>query len=126
MSCAVKLVRGDTRPQLKFTINDENTGTFVDITGATVLLKFRAAGSSTILFTRTGVLLTGLDQADGSITYDPPYNVAGAGGRVAFDFAAGNLDLDAGAYEGELEVTFYGGGVQTVYNPQKFTIRDDF
>jgi hypothetical protein len=119
-------VRGDTRPQLKFTINDENTGTFVDITGATVLLKFRAAGSSTILFTRTGVLLTGLDQADGSITYDPPYNVAGAGGRVAFDFAAGNLDLDAGAYEGELEVTFYGGGVQTVYNPQKFTIRDDF
>lgn len=126
MSCAVKLVRGDTRPQLRFTINDENTGAFVDITGATVLLKFRASGSSAILFTRTGVLLSGLEQADGSITYAPPYDTAGAGGRVAFDFVAGNLDLDAGAYEGELEVTFSDGAIQTVYNPQKFTIRDDF
>ncbi len=126
MSCAVKLVRGDTRPQLKFTINDENAGAHVDITGATVVMKFRAAGTTEVLFTRTGVLLPGIDLADGTVSYDAPYDVDGAGGRVAFDFAPGNLDLPAGAYEGELEVTFSGGAIQTVYKPVKFTLRDDF
>ena len=126
MSCTVKLVRGDTRPQLKFIVTDENTGAVQDITGATVLLKFRATGTELILFALTGILLNGLELESGLISYTAPYDVPGAGGRVAFEFAAGNLDIAAGAYEGEVEIMFSDSSTQTVFKTQKFTLRDDF
>lgn len=126
MSCPIKLVQGDTRPQLKFVITDENTSEAQDLTGATPRLKFRAVGSNSVLFTRVGVLLAGLELESGEISYAAPYDVAGAGGRIAFDFGAGDLDIAAGAYESEIEITFSDGAVQTVFRAQKFTLREDF
>jgi hypothetical protein len=53
MAEKIKLVQGDTGPQLRLTLTDEDTGTATDLTGATVTLHFRAAGSTTVIFSRT-------------------------------------------------------------------------
>lgn len=104
------LVRNDTRPSLEVTITDEVTGAAIDVTGATVLLKFRAVGASTLTSTLTAALTT-----PGS-------------GVVTFDWADDPTALagDAGDYEGEVEITFVGGSVQTVYTPLRFYLREDF
>ena len=48
-----------------------------------------------------------------------------ASGEVATNFPAGTLDT-AGVFEGELEITFSDGGVQTVYDLIKIKVRSDF
>lgn len=129
MAEKIKLVQGDTRPQLRYVVSDETTGAIVDLTGATVLLKFRAAGSSTLLFTLTGYLQGGIEDENGVVTEQgvgETYAVPGSGGRVAFQFGAGNLDIAPGQYEGELEVTFNDSSIQTVYSVTKFQVRAQF
>ena len=131
MASKIKLVQGDTRPQLRYTVSDETTNTIVDLTGAAVLLKFREAGASVILFTLTGVLLSGIENESGTVIQNLPgdtYEVPGSGGIVAFAFQTGNLDIDPGVYEGELEVTFGApnAGIQTVYSVSKFQVRAQF
>jgi hypothetical protein len=125
----IKLVQGDTRPQVKAVISDETTGNIVDISGATVRLKFRAGGSTSTLFTLTGYLQPGLEDADGNVTQNltgEAYALAGSGGRVAFQFLAGQLNIEPGYYEGEIEVTFSDSSIQTVYAPLKFQLRAQF
>lgn len=126
MAEKIKLVRGDTRPQLKVALKDETDGTPVDLTGATVKLYFRLSGSSTLQATVVGALLTGLELEDGTVTSAPPYNVEGAGGRVLFPWAVGDLDCEPGDYEGEIEVTFPDASKQTVYDALRFKLRGDF
>ncbi len=126
MTEKIKLVAGDTKPQVKVVIKDDDTGLPMNVAGATVRLLFRAAGSATLQATVNGTLLTGLENEDGSITTTAPYDTPGAGGRVAFVWAAGNLDAPAGDYEGEIKVTFSDGSKQTVYDILKFKLREDF
>lgn len=111
MSCdLIYLVQGDSnRPQVQATITDENTGAVVDITGATVIMKFRMVGSTTLQ-----------DTIAGSITDGP-------NGVCVFPMTALSMSGDPGNYEGEIQVTFPSGtGVQTVYDPLKFRMREDF
>lgn len=109
MAEKIKLVQGDTRPQIQVTLTDETTGLPVDISGATCLLKFRAVGSTTLV-----------DTLSGNVTN-------GAGGVVVFLWNNTTLNVDAGDYEGEIEVTFSAGqGKQTVYDVLKFKVREDF
>lgn len=109
MTEKIKLVRGDTRPQVKLTLTDETTGLPIDITGATVLMKFRAVGSTTLVDTLTGTVING------------------AAGVVVIPWNPTTLAVDAGDYEGEVEVTYSSGqGVQTVYDLLKFKVREDF
>lgn len=109
MAEKIKLVQGDTRPQIQVTLTDENTGLPIDVSGATCRLKFRAAGTSTLVDTLTGTVTNG--QA----------------GQVVFTWNSGSLNVDPGDYEGEVEVTFANnGGVQTVYELLKFKVREDF
>ena len=109
MADRIKLVQGDTLPALVVTLYDENTGDIVDLTGASVRMLFREMWAETVKATLPGVLVG-----------DPP----GATGQVAFGFGD---SLDApGNYEGEFEVTFPGGGVQTTYAVQKFKVRPQF
>lgn len=129
MAEKIKLVQGDTRPQIKCVITDDITGNVVDIAGATARLKFRAVGSSATLFTLTGALLSGIEDESGNVTLSgvgEEYGLAGKGGRVAFQFSSGNLNVDPGSYEGEIEVTFGDGAIQTVYAPLKFQVRAQF
>lgn len=110
MAEKIKLVQGDVnRPQVQATITDENTGNVVDITGATVLLKFRKVGATTLQDTMTGTVTDG------------------AAGLVVFQMSELSMAGEAGDYEGEIQVTFAsGGGVQTVYDLLKFKMRQDF
>tara|TARA_X000001382_G_scaffold26221_3_gene16688 strand:- start:1526 stop:1900 length:375 start_codon:yes stop_codon:yes gene_type:complete len=117
----LKLVAGDTLPELTLTLKDSNTAAGgqvldennsatwapIDLTGATVRLRLREVGSSTVSSTLTC-----------SVTN------AGAG-QVATNFPTGTLASE-GTYEGEIEITFSGGGIQTVYDLIKLKVRGDF
>lgn len=127
----IKLVQGDTRPQIKVVITDANTGQIVDLSGSTVLLKFRRSGTTTVLFSLTGYLQAGLEDANGNVTQSLPgeaYATPGKGGRVAFQFSTGQLNINPGQYEGEIEITFPAPntGVQTVFSPLIFQVRAQF
>lgn len=110
MTDKIKLVQGDTRPAIVCTITDETTGDAVNITGATVVLKFRSVGSDTLQATVTGTVTSG---STGQVAFYPASTPA-------------MLTGDAGDYEGEIEITFSDGQIQTVYDTLKFKIREDF
>jgi hypothetical protein len=110
MTEKIKLVQGDTRPALVCTITDDTTNAPIDITGATVVLKFRVAGATTLTATVTG-----------SVTN-------GAAGQVVFYPASAPEMLQGapGDYEGEIEITFSDSQIQTVYDTLRFKVREDF
>lgn len=120
-SDTLNLVAGDTLPELTFTLKDSNTAASgstldpnnsatwapIDVTGATVRLRIRELGSTTVKNTLTCTVTDG------------------TGGKVVTDFPAGTLDA-AGTFEGEIEITFATGGIQTVYDLVKLKVRGDF
>lgn len=126
MANRIKLVQGDTYPQINVTIYDEATGKPTDLRQATVLLKFRETGSTTIRSTLTGSLTAGFTDENGNTVYNPaPYDEDGGGGGVVFSWDADDLDV-AGSFEGEVEVTFPNNRIQTVYDVVRFQIREQF
>ncbi len=120
-SDTLKLVAGDTLPELTLTLRDSNaaaagqtldannsaTWAPIDVTGATVRLRLRELGSTTVKSTLTCSITNGI------------------GGKVATNFPTGTLD-SSGTFEGEIEITFASGGVQTVYDLIKLQVRSDF
>lgn len=108
MSEKIKLVRGDTRPQLQLTLTNELDDTPIDITDATVIMRFRQAGSTTVLDTLTGIVTQPLL------------------GKVTFLWNLNTLNVEAGDYEGEIEITFPSLEVQTIFELLKFRVRQDF
>lgn len=126
MSQRIRLVQGDTTPPIVVSIKSESTHLPLDLSdgGTTVFMRFRAAGTTTVLETLTGTKLTGQLMEDG--TLDTTVTPAGRGGRVQFDWGSNSLDRDPGNYEGEIEITFGDGSVQTVYELLRFTLREDF
>lgn len=126
MADKIRLVQGDTKPAIIISLTDEETGAPVAVSGATVKLYLRAVGEDTILLTKTAFLLPGVVTASGSIDATAPYDTLGAGGRLQFVWSAGDLDIEEGAYEGEIEITFSDGSIQTVYDTLKFSLREDF
>ena len=118
----INLVQGDTKPQLNFTLRDSKTAVagktldeddsstwaIIDITGYSIELKFRAANSSTVLFTEA----LGITSASGGTCY--------------MIWPADSLDVPAGIYEGELQLTDGSSKVQTVYDKLKFKVREQF
>lgn len=121
----IKLVQGDTRPQVVIDLKDQD-GLAIDCTGSVVRMYFRKTGTTTLLQTITGTLLTGFRNSDGTLTTGSPYTVAGSGGRVSFNWPVGALNVDQGIYEGEVEITFPDTTIQTVYERIKFKVRADF
>ena len=120
-SQTVKVVTGDTLPEVTVNLKDSNTAATgktldaddnttwapIDLTGASVKLRIREVGSSTIIKTLTM-----------SVT-------DAANGKAATDFPSDTWTT-AGVFEGEVEVTFSSGGVQTIYDLIKFNVRSDF
>ena len=119
----INLVQGDTKPELNFTIRDSATAVdnntvldeddpstwkIINLTGYVIKLKFKALDSSTVLFTES--LAVG----------------NAAGGICSMLWPADSLDVPAGMYEGELELTDNNSKVQTVYDKLKFKIREQF
>lgn len=108
MADKIKLVRGDTRPQIKMTLTNEITGAPIDITGADLLFRFRETGTTEVLDIINGVVTDGEN------------------GEVVFLWNEDSLNVDPGEYEGEVEITFPSGEIQTVYDLLKFKLREDF
>ena len=106
----INLVQGDTGPQIKTTMTREDTGSAQDLTGATIKMHFRKKHTKTLLFS--------VDNSAGDDDLDD--------GICIFTFTAGQLDLDAGYYEGEVEVVFSGGTRETIYEKIEFYLREDF
>lgn len=127
MATKIKLVKDDTGPPLICSLTDEFTGNPIDLSagGTSLVFKLRAVGSTTVKETITMSKLVGLLNSDGSVTTTAPYDVAGAGGRCQVTWNATALDT-VGEFEGEIEITFSGPVVQTVYNLIKISIRADF
>jgi hypothetical protein len=103
----IQLVQGDTGPQIKATITRD--GSAEDLTGATAVLRFRKKKTSTVLFTLNTVSTN--EQLET--------------GDLYFVFSSGQLDLDEGFYEGEIEVV-NDGVRETVYEIVDFFLREDF
>jgi hypothetical protein len=122
----IKLVQGDTRPQIKCVIADQTTGEPQNIAGATVLLRFKAIEESELITTLTGILLPGLENEDRTVSTEGFYATPGTGGRVVFVPTLEMTVNPPGNYQGELEVTFADGSIQTVYAVLKFVIRKQF
>lgn len=108
MAEKIKLVRGDTRPQLQLTLTNELNDLAVDLTDATLVMRFRQAGSSQVLDTLSGIVTDGVN------------------GKVVFLWNLNTLNVEPGDYEGEIEITFPSLEVQTVYELLKFRVRQDF
>jgi hypothetical protein len=120
-SQTLNLVAGDTLPELTFTLkdsssaasgktldeNDSSTWGAINISGGSVKLRIRELGSTTVKSTLSCTITDGTN------------------GKVATNFPSGTLDK-AGTFEGELEMTFSNGGIQTVYDLIKLKVRGDF
>jgi len=120
-SDTLKLVEGDTLPELSLTLRDSNSAASgqtldpnnsatwapIDVTGATVRLRLRVLGSAAVKSTLVCSIINA------------------SAGKVATNFPTGTLDT-AGTFEGEIEITFASGGIQTVYDLIKLQVRSDF
>lgn len=117
----IKLVTGDTLPDLSFTLknsntaaagknydaNDSSTWEPINLTSSSLKLYIREIGDSTILKTLSGIVSNATE------------------GKVIFSFANNAFEND-GIYEGEVEITYEDGGVQSMYDLVKFKVRSDF
>lgn len=109
MAQVFKYVQGDTAPQIKVTLTEEDTGEPVDLAGATVTLHFRLAGQSQVIFSREFYVNPELTHT----------------GVAILNWQSGDLDIAAGAYEGEVEVVRSTGTRETLYDKLQFKIRSD-
>jgi hypothetical protein len=109
MTERIKLVRNDTGPQIKLTLTNELTDLPIDLTGASVTLHFRAVDTETVLFSRPAFI-----------------NPATASqGICIIEWAVGNLNVEAGDYEGEIEVVLSSGLRETIFSLLKFRVREE-
>jgi len=120
-SSTIKLVVGDTLPELTFTLKDSNTAATgktldpednttwapIDLTSGTVKLRIREVGKTTVLSTITCTLT------------QPTLGVC------TCLFPSGTWTT-AGTFEGEIEFTKSDSNIQTVQEFIKFKVRDDF
>jgi hypothetical protein len=104
MADKIKLVASDNRPYIVLTLLNPDEVP-INITDATIVVYFRAAGAADILATLP-------------CTINDPNN-----GVCYFNFPDDTLKDLLGAYEGEIEITFLNGDKQTVYDLLKFQVR---
>lgn len=109
MAEQIKLVQGDTRPAIVCTLLDDTTQLPIGLAGATPRLKFRKSGATDTLATLVGSVT---DAANGVCAFYPA--------------SAPDMLTGFGAFEGEIEITFADGQVQTVYELLKFKVRQEF
>jgi len=121
-SHTIKLVQNDTLPELNMILRDSSTAAAdqvlsatdsttwapIDLTDVSVSLKFKALGSSTVKDTIT------------MIKHAPHTE-----GRVFMQWPVGTLDT-AGIFIGEVELTYSGGDIQTLFDQLKFKVRGDY
>jgi len=118
----INLVAGDDKPDIQLILKDANTPATgfvldpgdsttwapIDITDATITVKFRALGSTTLLDTLSVTKVTPLE-GDCLMSWNPT-----------------TLDIPAGTYEGEIILTYTDDRILTLFDRLKFKVRSDF
>lgn len=106
----IRLVQGDSKPFIILTLTDDITGGPIDLSASntSVVVRFRQAGTTNVLSTINTTKISN-----------------GITGQVQFDFSGGVLDVEPGAYEGEVRINF-GNQPQTVYDIIRFRVRENF
>ena len=94
--------QNDTSPALSVVVAD-SSGTAINITGASVIFKMRAVNSSSL-------------KVNSSATITNASN-----GAVSYTFSASDTDT-AGLFQGEFQVTFSGGAIETFPNSEYISI----
>ena len=110
MANVIKLVQGDTKPSLVITLTDKSSNIPLNLTGITPGLKFRAAGMSELVGRVPGAVV---DAANGVCVFH-------------WSEVPGILNGEPGNYEGEVDLTYADGTVQTVYETLYFYLRAQF
>lgn len=131
MTDVIKMVQGDTKPNLVVTLKEDSydsltkatVSTPLNVADATVLLKLKKG--SVLVDTVSCVPIAGYEAQDGTISFVFPYNIPGAGGRVLVPWTSVSLS-QYGNIDGEVEVQYSDGTVQTVYDILKLKIRKQF
>jgi hypothetical protein len=105
----IRIVQNDNLPEVTLTLTDRQTGDPIDLSAGTttVVVKFRALGGTTVLSTLTCS------------------KVDAVNGVVRFGFPGTTLDVPAGQYQGEIEISF-NGQILTPFDLLNFTLRADF
>lgn len=95
---------GDTASPIFATL-ENSAGTAVDLQGATILFKMAAIAGGTVTLSGTATIVQNGNGTDGSM------------GDVVFNWATSGADTAlAGWYQGEWEVRYASGAVQTYPN----------
>lgn len=125
MSEKLKLVAGDTGPDVLIPLTDENTGTPINVSDAatTVVFEMWPSGDSTVKTTIPCTPIPGKENEDGTIDLTGSYGVPGGGGRVMLKWTAGAL-ATPGLYKAQVVVTLPDGVQQTTYELQPIQIRE--
>ena len=110
MANVIKLVQGDTRPSLVITLTDKTTGTPLNLTGTSPVLKFREAGMAELI----GIV-------PGSVV-DPENGIC----VFHWSQVPNILSGPPGNYEGEVEIVYSDTTVQTVYDQLYFYLREQY
>ena len=105
-----QLVQGDQAPQIRAVLKRQDDNSIIDFSGGSCALKFRAKGSTSTLFT--------LSAADVGDNFQD--------GIAVFSFSGTQLAIDEGYYEGEIEITYTSGSIETVFKVLDFYVRADF
>jgi hypothetical protein len=129
----ISLVQGDTKPNLVINLLSENIHTSrsssntipLNVNTANCVFKIRKVDTTTLIDSVNCVLLPGLENDDGTITLTAPYNQVGVGGRILVPWNTNSLSV-SGTLEGEVEITFADGTIQTAYNVVKMVVRPQF
>lgn len=104
-----KYVQGDTGPQMRLTLTDQETGFPSDLTGAQVSLHLRPTGGSVFL-TRALVINNG----------------TATNGEAIVVWQEGDLDVTPGTYEAEIEIVHASLVRETLFDILVLQIRADF
>lgn len=105
-----QLVQSDQAPQIQAVLKRADDNSVINFAGGSSALKFRAKGATTTLFT--------LAAADVGDNFQD--------GIAVFSFSGTQLDLAEGYYEGEIEITYSSGTIETVFKILDFYVRADF
>ena len=100
--------QNDTRPELDIFLRDDKDRS-INVTGATVTFSMRNASTNVVKISLAAVT-----------------TVSSTAGRVKYSFTASDTDT-AGNFDGEFQVTFVGGQIETFPNDGyiKVIVTDD-
>lgn len=105
----IQLVQNDTGPDIDVTVYDVTSNAPIDFSDVSDVVRMHFAKE---------------DAGVATITIVGSKPGGGSDGRATFSWSAGNLAV-AGAYEGEIEITFLSGKVQTVPEKLRFLVREE-